>query len=74
MDKDLEKELRQTMMEAMDKQNTELLYEHTSEGLTLPPWSKLSDEVKTQFERINEILIKGIEVGYMTALIDQEKE
>lgn len=74
MDKDLEKELRETMIGAMDQHNTELLYEHTSEGLTLPPWSKLSDEVKTQFERINAILIKGIEVGYMTALIDQGRE
>lgn len=74
MDKDLEKELRETMIGAMDQHNTELLWERTSEGLGMPTWEELPENVKTQFERINALLIQGIEVGYMTALIDQGKK
>lgn len=74
MDKDLEKELRETMIGAMDQHNTELLWERTSEDLGMPTWEELPENVKTQFERINALLIEGIQVGYMTALIDQGKK
>lgn len=74
MDKDLEKELRETMIGAMDQHNTELLWERTSEDLGMPTWEELPENVKTQFERINALLIQGIEVGYMTALIDQGRK
>lgn len=74
MDKDLEKELRETMIGAMDQHNTELLWERTSEDLGMPTWEELPENVKTQFERINALLIQGIEIGYITALIDQGKK
>lgn len=74
MDKDLEKELRETMIGAMDQHNTELLWERTSEDLGMPTWEELPENVKTQFERINALLIQGIEIGYITAIIDQGKK